>query len=89
LSAVPEAGGGRRPGAAVAGATGPPGDVPSPLFPPPGCPFHPRCPHAKDLCREALPALEPVADGARAPHLAACHFKEELREGAPGGEAAP
>ncbi len=36
------------------------GEAPSALSPPPGCPFHPRCPFAIDACREAIPALEPV-----------------------------
>jgi peptide/nickel transport system ATP-binding protein len=36
------------------------GDVPSPAAPPPGCPFHPRCPKAFLQCREERPALEPV-----------------------------
>ena len=49
------------------------GDVPSPIAPPPGCPFHPRCPHAaKDaLCLSVLPPLEGPSDG----HLAACHYQ--------------
>jgi oligopeptide/dipeptide ABC transporter ATP-binding protein len=34
------------------------GDPPSPLRPPAGCPFHPRCPHAVEKCRELVPALE-------------------------------
>ncbi len=34
------------------------GDVPSPLNPPPGCPFHPRCPEARERCRRECPALE-------------------------------
>ena len=53
------------------------GDVPSPANPPPGCPFHPRCPHPKknDRCRTEIPALRAVASGGR--HLAACHFAEE------------
>ena len=47
-----------------------PGDVPSPIHPPPGCPFHPRCPIAEDRCRTEIPALgEPGKN-----HLAACHF---------------
>ena len=51
------------------------GDVPSPMHPPPGCPFHPRCPHPKknDRCRTEPPALREVAPS----QLAACHFAEE------------
>ena len=37
------------------------GELPSPLDPPPGCPFHPRCPSVIDICRTRLPPLEPVA----------------------------
>ncbi|PYP71899.1 MAG: peptide ABC transporter substrate-binding protein [Gemmatimonadetes bacterium] len=52
-----------------------PGDVPSPVAPPPGCHFHPRCPHPKknDLCRVETPRLREVAPA----HFAACHFAEE------------
>jgi len=46
-----------------------PGDVPSPLNPPSGCPFHPRCPVAEARCRVEPPPLRAVAPG----HLAACH----------------
>jgi oligopeptide transport system ATP-binding protein len=48
------------------------GDVPSPIDPPPGCPFHPRCWHpAKDeACRVTVPVLEGPAGG----HRAACHY---------------
>ena len=35
------------------------GELPSPLAPPPGCPFHPRCPLAEPVCRERVPALDP------------------------------
>src|SRR5262252_4587079 len=35
------------------------GELPSPLNPPPGCPFHTRCPHAIERCRSDVPALEP------------------------------
>lgn len=47
------------------------GDVPSPVSPPSGCPFHPRCPHpAKDAtCRASAPELSEKATG----HRAACH----------------
>jgi oligopeptide transport system ATP-binding protein len=37
------------------------GDPPSPLNPPAGCPFHPRCAHARDLCRGTPPPLTPFA----------------------------
>ncbi len=40
-----------------------PGDPPSPINPPAGCAFHPRCPHAAEKCRAAVPALRP--DGGR------------------------
>lgn len=46
------------------------GETPSPLAPPPGCPFHPRCPVAVERCRADLPALRTVAAG----HAAACHL---------------
>jgi oligopeptide transport system ATP-binding protein len=44
------------------------GEVPSPLNPPPGCVFHPRCPIAIERCREAVPELREVKPG----HRAAC-----------------
>jgi oligopeptide/dipeptide ABC transporter ATP-binding protein len=46
------------------------GTVPSPFAHPSGCRFHPRCPHASDVCREAKPLLEEKAPG----HRAACYF---------------
>ncbi|HWP56780.1 MAG TPA: dipeptide ABC transporter ATP-binding protein [Candidatus Acidoferrales bacterium] len=45
------------------------GDVPSPVRPPPGCSFHPRCPHREQICHEVLPALE--FNGGT--HGVACH----------------
>jgi oligopeptide/dipeptide ABC transporter ATP-binding protein len=50
----------------------PRGEVPSPLDPPSGCTFHPRCPVATDVCRFERPALRRVASGAEA----ACHHAE-------------
>lgn len=44
------------------------GDVPSPINPPQGCHFHPRCPYAVDKCRQAYPPLKEVSPG----HSAAC-----------------
>lgn len=46
------------------------GEMPSPLSPPAGCAFHPRCPYARELCREQEPQLEALADG----HFVRCHF---------------
>ena len=45
------------------------GDIPSPINPPSGCPFHTRCPLAERICREQLPELELWPDGAKV----ACH----------------
>lgn len=45
------------------------GEVPSPLDPPSGCVFHPRCPIAMDVCRRTVPAAELLRPG----HVAACH----------------
>jgi oligopeptide/dipeptide ABC transporter ATP-binding protein len=51
------------------------GDVPSPVAPPPGCRFHPRCRYATDICRQQEPPLVPHgADG----HMAACHHPLNL-----------
>ncbi len=50
------------------------GDVPSPLNPPTGCHFHPRCAHAQAVCSQRTPALE--VEGGQA---VACHFWREIR----------
>ena len=57
-----------------------PGQPPSLLNVPPGCPFHPRCNlyQGRSICREKFPPLERID---QPDHLSACHFKEEL-----GGE---
>jgi oligopeptide/dipeptide ABC transporter ATP-binding protein len=49
------------------------GDVPSPIHPPSGCRFHPRCPKARDNCATDEPALETKAGDPPA-HQAACHY---------------
>ena len=46
------------------------GELPSPLSPPPGCPFHTRCPHCTEACRTVFPETKKTADG----HLVACHL---------------
>jgi len=46
------------------------GEIPSPLAPPPGCHFHPRCPHAMARCKEENPVLREIAPG----RLSACHL---------------
>ena len=46
------------------------GEIPSPLAPPPGCHFHPRCPHAMERCRIEVPVLREIAPG----HHSACHL---------------
>ncbi len=48
------------------------GEIPSPLDPPPGCHFHPRCPHATARCRAERPALREVAPG----RWSACHLND-------------
>ncbi|MFM0153546.1 ABC transporter ATP-binding protein [Paraburkholderia sediminicola] len=46
------------------------GEIPSPMNPPSGCHFHPRCPHALPVCKEVVPVLKRAADG----QFAACHL---------------
>lgn len=46
------------------------GEMPSPLSPPAGCAFHPRCPHARPLCRQQEPPLVQINHG----HAVRCHF---------------
>ncbi len=61
-----------------------PGDVPSPLSPPSGCTFHPRCPERDQVegerCSREVPELVPLADG----RCRACHLPEEREAPLPG-----
>jgi len=56
------------------------GEIPSPLAPPPGCHFHPRCPHAMPRCKIERPSLREIAPG----RFSACHLND-----APADAAAP
>ena len=49
------------------------GDVPSPMNPPSGCPFHPRCSKCMEICKQEKPKLEEKRDG----HYVACHLYDE------------
>ncbi|AKI97162.1 oligopeptide/dipeptide ABC transporter ATP-binding protein [Kosmotoga pacifica] len=51
------------------------GDVPSPINPPKGCRFHPRCPIAKDICSKEEPPLQDLGNG----HKVACFFPGEMK----------
>jgi oligopeptide/dipeptide ABC transporter ATP-binding protein len=52
------------------------GDVPSPVDPPPGCPFHPRCPECRDICKTTVPEFRKhVIDGIE--HYCSCHVVAE------------
>ncbi len=53
------------------------GSPPDLLHIPSGCPFHPRCPHARERCSTEVPVYEPVGEN----HMAACHFWREIRDG--------
>ncbi len=50
------------------------GEVPSPVNPPQGCRFHPRCPLAQEICRQQIPLLEEK----RPDHLVACHLVDKM-----------
>ncbi len=54
------------------------GSPPDMAHPPPGCPFHPRCSFAKDICRQEVPPQKSVAPG----RLSECHFAEQVFENA-------
>jgi len=65
ISAIPVADPGRKKPFIAAG-----GDVPSPINPPAGCAFHPRCPRCMDSCKVSAPSLTEVEKG----HFVACHL---------------
>ncbi|GGI98529.1 ABC transporter ATP-binding protein [Alicyclobacillus cellulosilyticus] len=46
------------------------GEIPSPFAPPPGCPFHPRCPVAQEVCRQKKPEIREISPG----HRVSCHL---------------
>jgi oligopeptide/dipeptide ABC transporter ATP-binding protein len=51
-----------------------PGNIPNLINPPNGCRFHPRCPYAKEICKEKIPPLE-LTDS---DHIVGCHFWRDL-----------
>jgi peptide/nickel transport system ATP-binding protein len=51
------------------------GEVANPAAPPPGCYFHPRCPHAIDVCRDEPPVWQEISRG----HFVGCHRAKELQ----------
>ncbi|MCR4738860.1 MAG: ABC transporter ATP-binding protein [Lachnospiraceae bacterium] len=52
------------------------GEIPSPLNAPSGCPFHTRCPYAKDICKEQVPEFNEVESG----RFVACHRVKEIND---------
>ncbi len=51
------------------------GDVPSPVNPPSGCYFHPRCPYAQEVCSQEAPVFRDIGGE----HFVACHFADQLK----------
>lgn len=51
------------------------GEMPSPVNPPSGCYFHPRCRYAEPMCRQKNPELEDFGEG----HLVACHLRQKIK----------
>ena len=70
LAEVPRLEGRRKTFAAIRG------EIPSPLAPPPGCHFHPRCPYAMPRCKVERPELREIAPGRRS----ACHLNDTPAE---------
>lgn len=73
LAAIPEPDPSRRRSLVTLG-----GEVPSPMNPPEGCHFHPRCPLAIDRCRREVPVLA-EHEGCPAGHVVSCHRADEIR----------
>ena len=46
------------------------GEVPNPMYPPDGCPFHPRCRNRKEACREQVPVIKELS----LDHFVTCHL---------------
>ena len=55
------------------------GDVPSPINPPKGCPFHTRCPHAFELCQKTKPGYNPLTGDPYGEAVSSCHLVEAGR----------
>ncbi len=51
-----------------------PGEIPSPVNPPSGCHFHPRCPYADTLCQKQAPELREITPG----HSVSCHYFQQV-----------
>jgi len=52
-----------------------PGDLPSPVSPPQGCHFHPRCPHVMDVCRREFP----IERKTTSTHRVRCHLYQDAK----------
>ena len=59
------------------------GELPSPIQPPSGCHFHPRCPQAMPICQQSYPAQTPLADG----QWVSCHLYAETKAAGAGSES--
>jgi oligopeptide transport system ATP-binding protein len=55
------------------------GDVPSPINPPKGCRFHPRCQYATEICRQEEPEFRDLSQNSKK-HMVACHHAEQFLE---------
>lgn len=54
----------------------PKGEVPSPIFPPNGCAYHPRCPKAREICKRQVPEIIDLNDKEGSRHFVSCHFPD-------------